>query len=76
LRGFSPGLAYQLGVAFSAGIPYIESVLGEYFTYGQAMGVLAAAVMIGVAATTFFGPEAHRVSFRKLQDGRIAELQK
>jgi SHS family lactate transporter-like MFS transporter len=76
LRGFFPGLAYQLGVAFSAGIPYIESVLGEYFTYGQAMGVLAAAVMIGVAVTTFFGPEAHGVSFRKSQAGRIAELQK
>jgi hypothetical protein len=38
--------------------------------------------MVGVVVVTFFGPENHRVIFRKLpgsapelQDGRIAELQ-
>jgi SHS family lactate transporter-like MFS transporter len=65
LRGFFPGFAYQLGVAIAASMPYVESVLGEYFTYAQAMGVLAATVMIGVAVVTYFGPEAHGVSFRK-----------
>ena len=48
-----------------ASIPYVESMLGEIFSYGAAMGVLAAVVMIGVAVVTFFGPEAHGVSFRK-----------
>jgi MFS transporter, SHS family, lactate transporter len=65
LRGFFPGFAYQLGVAIAASMPYVESVLGEYFTYGQAMGFLAASVMIGVAVVTYLGPEAHGVSFRK-----------
>jgi hypothetical protein len=43
--------------------------------------VLAATVMVGVAVVTFFGPENHRVTFRKLpgdtselQDGRTAKL--
>ena len=65
LRGFFPGFAYQLGVAIAASMPYAESLLGEYFTYGQAMGVLAATVMIGVAVVTYLGPEAHGISFRK-----------
>ena len=64
-RGFFPGLAYQLGAAFTAGIPALESVLGEHFSYGNAMAGVAVTVMIGVAVVTYFGPEAHRVSFRK-----------
>src|SRR5438270_578369 len=65
LRGFFPGFAYQLGVLVASSITYVESVLGEHFTYGQAMGVLAASVMVGVAVVTWLGPEQHRVSFRK-----------
>ena len=65
MRGFFPGFAYQLGVLCASSITYVESVLGEHFTYAQAMGVLAATVMICVAVVTFFGPENHRVSFRK-----------
>jgi SHS family lactate transporter-like MFS transporter len=82
LRGFFPGFAYQLGVLVASSITYVESLLGEHFTYAQSMGVLAATVMVGVAVVTFFGPENHRVTFRKLpggtpelQHGRIAELQ-
>jgi SHS family lactate transporter-like MFS transporter len=70
LRGFFPGFAYQLGVLVASSITYVESVLGEHFTYGQAMGVLAAVVMIGVSIVTWLGPEAHRISFRK--DGPAA----
>jgi SHS family lactate transporter-like MFS transporter len=65
LRGFFPGFAYQIGVAIASSIVYIEALLSEYFTYEQAMGVLAALVMVGVAAVTYAGPEAHGVSFRK-----------
>ncbi len=64
-RGFFPGLAYQLGAALTAGIPALEAILGEHFSYGRAMGGVALTVMAGVAIVTFFGPEAHRVSFRK-----------
>jgi SHS family lactate transporter-like MFS transporter len=64
LRGFFPGLAYQFGVLIASSIAWIDSLLGEHFTYAQAMGVLAAAVMIGVAVVTLLGPERHRVPFR------------
>ena len=70
-RGFFPGLAYQLGAALTAGIPALESVLGEHFSYGSAMAGVALTVMLGVAIVTYFGPEAHRVSFRKA-DGPAA----
>jgi MFS transporter, SHS family, lactate transporter len=64
-RGFFPGFAYQLGAALTAGIPWLEAKLAEYFTYSQAMAGVAVTVMLGVAIVSFFGPEAHRVSFRK-----------
>jgi len=65
LRGFFPGFAYQLGVLCASSIPYIESILGEMFTYREAMGGLVAAVLIGGFFVTLFGPEAHGVTFRK-----------
>ena len=37
-RGFFPGLAYQLGAALTAGIPALEAVLGEHFSYGTRDG--------------------------------------
>jgi SHS family lactate transporter-like MFS transporter len=74
-RGFFPGFAYQLGAALTAGIPALEAILGEHFSYGTAMAGVALTVMLGVAIVTFFGPEAHRISFRKSQDGKMAELQ-
>jgi SHS family lactate transporter-like MFS transporter len=65
LRGFFPGFAYQLGVLCAASIPYVEALLGERFTYAQAMGGLVTMVFIGALIVTFFGPEARGVSFRK-----------
>jgi SHS family lactate transporter-like MFS transporter len=65
LRGFFPGLAYQLGVMFAASIPYVEAALGERFTYTQAMGGLVSLVFIIAFIVVFFGPEAKGVSFRK-----------
>jgi SHS family lactate transporter-like MFS transporter len=64
-RGFFPGFAYQLGVMFSSSIPYLESALGEVFTYKQAMGGLMTAVFIGVVLAVWKGPEAKGISFRK-----------
>ena len=64
-RAFFPGFAYQLGVMCASSIPYIESALGEMFTYKQAMGGLMVAVFLGAILVTWRGPEAHGVSFRK-----------
>ncbi len=65
LRGFFPGFAYQLGVLCASSIPTIEAILGERFTYTQAMGGLVSAVFIGAFLVTWLGPEARGVSFRK-----------
>jgi SHS family lactate transporter-like MFS transporter len=64
-RGFFPGLAYQLGVMFAASIPYVESTLGEVFSYKQAMGGLMTVVFIGVILVVWKGPEAKGISFRR-----------
>jgi SHS family lactate transporter-like MFS transporter len=66
-RGFFPGFAYQLGVMFASSIPYVESALGEVFTYKQAMGGMMVAVFIAVVLVVSRGPEARGISFRKSQ---------
>jgi len=65
-RGFFPGFAYQLGVMVASSIPYIESALGEVFTYKQSMGGLVTLVFIGTMLVVWKGPEARGVSFRKI----------
>jgi len=65
LRGFFPGFAYQLGVLCASSIPTIEAVLGERFTYTQAMGGLVTVVFVGAFVVTLLGPEARGISFRK-----------
>lgn len=65
LRGFFPGFAYQLGVLCASSIPYLESALGETFTYKQSMGGLVTLIFIGALIVIWLGPEAHAVSFRK-----------
>jgi MFS transporter, SHS family, lactate transporter len=63
LRGFFPGLAYQLGVLIAAGSATIEAALSRHFTYAQAMGGFAALSFVIGAIVIAAGPEAHRVRF-------------
>jgi SHS family lactate transporter-like MFS transporter len=65
LRGFFPGFAYQLGVLVASSITYLESLLGEHFTYAQSMGVVASLVMVSGIIVIYAGPEAHGVTFRR-----------
>ncbi len=65
LRGFFPGFAYQLGVLAASSITYIEALLGEHFTYAEAMGLLATTVLLVDALVIALGPEEKGVSFRK-----------
>jgi hypothetical protein len=44
----------------------VEALLGERFTYTQAMGGLVSAVFVIAFAVTALGPEAKGVSFRKM----------
>jgi SHS family lactate transporter-like MFS transporter len=64
-RGFFPGFAYQLGVLVASSITWLESVLGEHFTYAQSMGILAAMVLLAGAIVIAAGPENRGVTFRK-----------
>jgi len=66
LRGFFPGFAYQLGVMCAASIPYVESALGEIFSYRQAMGLLMAVIFVVGIVVIASGPEAKGTSFRKV----------
>jgi SHS family lactate transporter-like MFS transporter len=65
LRGFFPGFAYQIGVLCASSIPYLETSLGERFSYTQAMGGLVTAVFIGATLVVWLGPEAHGIAFRR-----------
>jgi SHS family lactate transporter-like MFS transporter len=72
-RGFFPGFAYQLGILCAASIPYVESVLGEKFTYTQAMGGMMTVVFVLALVVMYLGPEARGVSFRKPVMGAVPE---
>ena len=72
-RGFFPGFAYQLGILCAASIPYVESVLGERFTYTQAMGGMMTVVFTLAVIVMYFGPEARGISFRKAAIGAVPE---
>jgi len=63
LRGFFPGLAYQLGVLFAASSAYLEAIMGKRMSYGHAMGIFAAIVLIVGAVVMALGPEAHGIAF-------------
>lgn len=65
LRGFLPGFAYQIGMVCAGIAPYIETVMGEHFSYAQSMGYLAAAALLLGALVIGLGPEAHGINFRK-----------
>ena len=65
LRGFFPGLAYQIGVLIASSIAYIEAVMAEHLSYATAMGTLAAAALLIGAAVIWSGPESKGISFLK-----------
>jgi SHS family lactate transporter-like MFS transporter len=65
LRGFFPGLAYQLGIVCSAPVTYAEALLGERFSYASAMGLLIAVIFVGSLFVFGLGPEARGISFAK-----------
>jgi MFS transporter, SHS family, lactate transporter len=63
LRGFFPGLAYQLGVLVAAGSPYFEARMARHMSYGQAMGIFALVVLSLGALVVWLGPEARGAEF-------------
>ena len=64
LRGFLPGFAYQIGMLLAGIVPYLEALIGEHFSYAQAMGGFAAASLLIGSLIIALGPEAHGITFR------------
>jgi SHS family lactate transporter-like MFS transporter len=65
LRGFFPGLAYQLGVLCASISPPLEAALAQHWSYARAMGMLAAASLLVGAIVIAAGPEAKGIVFGK-----------
>jgi SHS family lactate transporter-like MFS transporter len=63
MRGFFPGFAYQVGVMCASSITYVESLLGEHFSYAAAMGILVSVVLVCAAVVFAVGPEKKGVLF-------------
>jgi MFS transporter, SHS family, lactate transporter len=63
LRGFFPGLAYQLGVLVAAASPYVEARLAGHMTYAEAMAGFALMAFLFGAVVIGFGPEARGTPF-------------
>ena len=63
LRGFFPGLAYQLGVLVASRSAYFEARMAVSMSYGRAMGLFALIVLLVGSLVVWLGPEEHRVEF-------------
>jgi SHS family lactate transporter-like MFS transporter len=65
VRGAFPGFAYQLGNLFAAVNIYMQARIAEthHDNYGLALALVCGVVAVGVAVTSFFGPEAKGVAF-------------
>ena len=63
VRGFFPGLCYQIGTVVSSGSAYIEARFAETFSYSTALGVMAALVLLAAAITVGLGPEKRGRAF-------------
>ena len=69
LRGFFPGLAYQLGVLIASSIAYMEAVLAQYVNYAASMEILAGSVLVLGAIVILAGPEAKGINFHPGKTG-------
>jgi SHS family lactate transporter-like MFS transporter len=68
IRGFYPGVTYQLGNVFAAFNLPIQEHLAKTHSYGYALSVTIIPVLIAVAVITLLGKEAKGVEFgRKVQ---------
>lgn len=68
LRGFFPGFAYQVGVVFAASSARLEALMARNMSYGHAMGIFAAIVLVLGGVVVVAGPEAHAIKFGNRDD--------
>lgn len=68
LRGFFPGFAYQVGVVFAASSARLEALMARNMSYGHAMGIFAAIVLVLGGMVVVAGPEAHAIKFGNRDD--------
>ncbi len=63
VRGFLPGFAYQCGVLVAGSIAYVQAVLTERMSYGQAMALTALLVFCFASIAIALGREKRAVVF-------------
>lgn len=69
VRGFFPGMAYQLGVLFASSVEYVEATMAQHWGYAGALAILAVAVLAVGAVAIGVGPEARGISFVVREEG-------
>ena len=65
IRGFYPGVTYQLGNLIASGNAILQGRIAEAHgnNYGLALAIVAGVVAVFLAVVTFFGPERRGASF-------------
>ena len=72
IRGFYPGVTYQLGNVFAAFNLPIQEHLAKTHSYGYALCVTIVPVLIAVAVITLVGKEAKGVEFGRRTQPEVA----
>ncbi|GAA3631351.1 MFS transporter [Microlunatus ginsengisoli] len=72
IRGFYPGVTYQLGNCLAAFNLPIQQALAASHGYPFALAVTIVPVLIAVALLTAFGPEARGVKFGSAESSALA----
>jgi MFS transporter, SHS family, lactate transporter len=63
VRGFLPGVAYQIGIAAASSIAYLEAAAAAGRTYAVAMALTAGVVFSAAAIIAALGPERRGITY-------------
>ena len=63
VRGFLPGVAYQIGIAAASSIAYLEAAAAAGRTYAVAMAITAGIVFSAAALLAAVGPERRGIVY-------------
>jgi SHS family lactate transporter-like MFS transporter len=71
IRGFYPGVTYQLGNLLAAFNLPIQQSVAAHMGYPFALTITIVPVLIAVALLTFFGKEAKGISFGSVETATV-----
>jgi len=67
LRSSMPGLGYQFGILFAAGVPSLETKLASQYGYPHVMAAVMATVLCAAVGMTLLGSERKAADFIQLE---------